>query len=136
MKLVFSFLFFILVLCFGSNQDKCHKNTVVFRNNLFVSHSTLKVHCKSRNDDLGEHFVKFQDPAYNFSFHDHLALTTIFKCNLWKGARLEYHRNFTAYEGAPIYRCGALYTWDIRDDAIYLAKNDKPEQLMYSWIKG
>ncbi|KAL9290919.1 putative plant self-incompatibility S1 [Arabidopsis thaliana] len=57
MNLVFSFLFFIFVLCCVSKEDKCHKNTVAFQNNLFQSHSILKVHCKSRSDDLGEHFV-------------------------------------------------------------------------------
>lgn len=123
-------------MCCVSKEDKCHKNTVAFQNNLFQSHSILKVHCKSRSDDLGEHFVKFQDTAYNFSFHDNLLFTTIFKCNLWKGARMEYHRNITAYEGDLLYRCGALYSWDIRDDAIYLSENDNPEKLMYSWIKG
>lgn len=135
MNLVFSILFFILVLSFGSNESKCRKNTVAFQNNLFQSHSILKVHCKSRNDDLGEHFVKFQDPAYNFSFHDDIIFTTKFKCSLSKGAKMEYHKDFIAYEGDPIYRCGALYTWDARDDAIYLSKNGKEEKLMYSWIQ-
>lgn len=135
MNRVFSILCFIFVLSFGSNESKCRKNTVAFQNNLFQSHSILKVHCKSRDDDLGDHFVKFQDPAYNFSFHDNPFLTTKFNCNLSKGARMEYQRKFLAYEGAPIYRCGTLYAWDARDDAIYLSKNGKEEKLMYSWVK-
>lgn len=135
MNLVLSFLFLIFVSLFGSSEAKCRKNTVAFQNNLFLSHSILKVHCKSRDDDLGEHFVKFQNPTYNFSFHDDIIFTTIFKCNLWKGARMEFHKSFTAYVGDPLYRCGALYTWDARDDAIYLSKNGKAEELKYSWIK-
>lgn len=135
MNLVFILLSLIIVLYVGSNEAKCHKNTVTFQNNLALSFSILKVHCKSRNDDLGYHFVKFKDVAYNFSFHDHVILKTRFKCILWKGANLEYHKNFTAYEGDPYGRCGALYTWVARDDAIYFSTKGKPEKLMYSWIK-
>ncbi|CAN8270073.1 unnamed protein product [Cochlearia groenlandica] len=135
MTLVSTFGFLILALCFSSNESKCRKNTVVFNNDLSLTHSILKVHCKSKDNDLGDHFLKFQDPSYNFSFHDDLIFTTKFKCNLWKGVNLEYHKNFTAYEGAPIYRCGGLFTWNIRDDAIYLLEKGKHEMLMYSWIK-
>ncbi|ESQ51214.1 hypothetical protein EUTSA_v10017589mg [Eutrema salsugineum] len=135
MNLVLNFLFLIFVLCFESNETKCHKNTVVFQNNLSLSQSTLKVHCKSRDDDLGDHFVKYKDNTYNFSFHDGVIFTTRFKCNLRKGSNLEYHKSFMAYEGHPIHRCGALYKWNARDEAIYLSKNRKPEKLMYSWIK-
>lgn len=125
----------IIVLHFESNEAKCHKNTVAFQNNLTLSHSTLKVHCKSRDDDLGDHFVRFQDVAYNFSFHDHVILLTRFKCTLWKGANLEYHKFFIAYEGDPYCRCGAAYTWEARDDAIYFSTKGTLEKLMYSWIK-
>ncbi|ESQ51910.1 hypothetical protein EUTSA_v10017951mg, partial [Eutrema salsugineum] len=95
----------------------------------------LKVHCKSRDDDLGDHFLRFQDVAYNFSFHDHFIQYTIFRCILWKGANLEYHKNFTAYHADKYKTCGALYAWNARDDAIYLSITGKPEKLMYSWIK-
>ncbi|EOA18705.1 hypothetical protein CARUB_v10007283mg [Capsella rubella] len=138
MNLLFISLSFVISFYFRPTEPKCHKNTVVFQNNLTISHSILKIHCKSRSDDLGYHFLKFKDPTYNFSFHDHFLLTTRFKCILWKGAKLEYHKNFTAYEGdeaSPRGRCGGLYTWEARDDAIYLSKKGVIEQLMYSWIK-
>ncbi|EOA32444.1 hypothetical protein CARUB_v10015720mg [Capsella rubella] len=133
MNLAFSFLFFIILSCFGSNEAKCHKNTVAFRNSLSQSHSVLKVHCWSKDDDLGDHFLNFEGPTYNFSFHDSVFTGTSFTCNLYKGA---YQRTIVAYLGAAIYRCGALYTWVARDDAIYLSKNGKPETLEYQWIKS
>ncbi|CDY37743.1 BnaA04g19250D [Brassica napus] len=118
-----------------SSEAKCHKNTVAFQNNLTLSKSVLKVHCKSRDDDLGDHFLRFQDAAYNFSFHDHFILYTRFKCILSKGANLEYHKTFLGYEADKYRRCGALYAWEARDDAIYLSTKDEPTKLMYSWDK-
>lgn len=139
MNLLFIFTSFFIVFYVGLNDGKCHKNTVVFQNNLTFSHSIIKVHCKSRSDDLGYHFLKFKDPTYNFSFHDHFLLTTRFRCTLWKGIHMEYHKNFTAYEGdekSPRGRCGGIFTWDAQDDAIYLSTKGIVEKLMYSWIKN
>ncbi|KAF8098235.1 hypothetical protein N665_0270s0007 [Sinapis alba] len=136
MNLMFNILFLISSLCFGSNEAKCHKNTLVFQNSLTLSQSTLKVHCKSKDNDLGDHFVKFKDPAYNFSFHDNVVFTTEFDCYLfWKGANLVYHQTFIAYIDAYFFRCGALYVWNARDDAIYLSVDRKPEKIMHNWIK-
>ncbi|WZY82407.1 hypothetical protein YC2023_028791 [Brassica napus] len=91
---------------------------------LTSTQNPLKVHCKSKDDDLGDHFVKFKDPPYNFSFHDNVLLTTEFDCCLsWMRANMAYHQKFAAYIGADFFRCGALYAWNAREDAIYLSKN-------------
>ncbi|KAF8108804.1 hypothetical protein N665_0104s0119 [Sinapis alba] len=133
MKLIFIFLYLIFSLHVESNETACHKNTVAVQNNLSLTRSILKVHCESRDDDLGEHFLRFQDVAYNFSFHDNFILFTRFKCNLWKGANLEYHKGFVAYEAATFRQCSLLYIWEARDEAIYLSKNGEPMKLMYTW---
>uniref|UniRef100_A0A0D3B6V7 Uncharacterized protein n=1 Tax=Brassica oleracea var. oleracea TaxID=109376 RepID=A0A0D3B6V7_BRAOL len=39
---------------------------------------------------------------------------------------MAYHQNFAAYIGADFFRCGALYAWNAREDAIYLSKNRVP----------
>ncbi|WZZ55094.1 hypothetical protein YC2023_055201 [Brassica napus] len=116
-----------------SNEVQCHKNTVAVQNNLTLSRSILKVHCESRDDDLGELFLRFQDAAYTFSFHDNLVIQTRFKCILWKGANLEYHKTFMAYEEGAFRKCGLLYSWEAKDDGIYLSKNGEPMKLMYDW---
>ncbi|KAF8113825.1 hypothetical protein N665_0045s0065 [Sinapis alba] len=135
MNLFFNISFLIFTLCFGSSEAICHKNTLVFQNSLTLSQSIIDVHCKSKDDDLGHHFVKFKDPAYNFSFHDNVILTTEFDCSLyWNKNNLVYHQTFVAYIGADFFRCGALYIWNARDDALYLSKNRKPEKFMYNWI--
>lgn len=137
MNLLFNTLVLIIFLYFGSSQaGLCKKNTLVFQNSLAISQSTLKVHCRSVDDDLGDHSVLFNTPPYNFSFHDEIFLTTSFGCDLFhKGGNLVYRQSFRAYRGAYPFRCGLLYVWNARDDGIYLSKNRKPEKFMYNWIK-
>lgn len=117
-----------------SNLEKCRKHMIAIQNNLALSRSILKAHCVSKDDDLGDHFLRFQDVAYNFSFHDSLLLT-VFKCTLWKGDNFQYHQNFTAYRGGAYLHCGRFYLWEARDDAIYLSRNGEPMKLMYVWDK-
>ncbi|CAN6843178.1 unnamed protein product [Brassica oleracea] len=133
MKLVYIILYLIFSLHVELNEAECHKNIVDVKNNLTLSRSILKVHCQSRDDDLGEHFLRFQDVAYTFSFHDSFVVLTRFKCILWKGANLEYHKTFVAYEADAFPECGVLYSWEARDDGIYLSKNGGLMKLMYLW---
>lgn len=81
--------------------------------------------------------MKFDGSTYNFSFHDNILVFshTRYDCKVWKGANMEYHQSFRAYTGGIVIRCGALFTWDARDDAIYFSKKDEPEKLKYQWIK-
>ncbi|KAH0886706.1 hypothetical protein HID58_062802 [Brassica napus] len=83
-------------------EARCHKNTVAFQNNLTLSRTI------SKNDDLGDHFLSFHDGAYSFSFHDHFIQISRSKCVLWKGANLEYHKNFTGFEADKYKRYGPL----------------------------
>ncbi|CAH8368546.1 unnamed protein product [Eruca vesicaria subsp. sativa] len=136
MNFLFNTSFLISLLCFGSSEASiCPKNTLVFQNSLIRAQRTLIVNCKSKDNDLGDHYVKFKDPAYNFSFHDNVIFTTQFDCSLyWDQDNLAFHKTFAAYIGAAVYRCGALYVWNARDDAIYLSKDRKPEKFMYDWL--
>ncbi|KAF8050671.1 hypothetical protein N665_0554s0008 [Sinapis alba] len=137
MNLLINILFLIFALYFGfSETSLCPKNTLVFQNSLAISQSTLKVHCRSTDDDLKDHSVLFKAPAYSFSFHDDIILTTKFDCDLFhKGGNSIYSQSFRAYKGNYIIRCGALFVWNARDDGIYLSVDRKPEKFMYNWIK-
>ncbi|XP_022954425.1 S-protein homolog 74-like [Cucurbita moschata] len=42
--------------------------------------STLVVHCKSKDDDLGEHVIKAGD-KYFWKFHENVLQTTLYWCN-------------------------------------------------------
>ncbi|XP_023520951.1 S-protein homolog 1-like [Cucurbita pepo subsp. pepo] len=45
-----------------------------------MTDSTLVVHCKSKDDDLGEHVIN-AGGNYNWSFKENLLQTTLFWCN-------------------------------------------------------
>ncbi|KAF8105916.1 hypothetical protein N665_0151s0009 [Sinapis alba] len=63
----FFFVFLLLVSLFaGLSEARCRYNVLAIQNSLTSSHDTLQVHCKSRNDDQGVHFVKCNDHAYMF----------------------------------------------------------------------
>lgn len=42
----------------------------------------LVVHCKSKDDDLGEHIIR-HGGQYNWSFKENFWRTTLFWCNFW-----------------------------------------------------
>ena len=68
MKLVYIILYLIFSLHVELNEAECHKNIVDVKNNLTLSRSILKVHCQSRDDDLGEHFSEVSRRCIHFQF--------------------------------------------------------------------
>lgn len=117
----------------GLNKAVCRKNALEFQNNLAKSHSTLEVHCKSRDDDLGVHLVKFNDPAYTFRFADNVFIETRWDCDLRQGPKMEYFQSFRAYNGGQPRKCGETDTWIAKDDGIYLLRNGKPVGTKIDW---
>ncbi|WZZ73041.1 hypothetical protein YC2023_084411 [Brassica napus] len=113
----------------------CHKNALAFENNLAKSHSTLQVHCKSRDNDIGVHLVKFNDPAYTFRFGDNVFLRTKWDCDLRQGPKMEYFQSFRAYNGGFTRKCNETDTWISKDDGIYLSRNGQPEEKGFDWTK-
>ncbi|KAF8104479.1 hypothetical protein N665_0172s0109 [Sinapis alba] len=131
-----SFVFVLTIVLFvGLNEAVCHKNTLAFQNNLAQSHSTLEVHCKSRDNDLGVHLVKFNDPAYTVRFNDNVFIRTRWDCVLRQGPKMEYSQSFRAYNGGVIRKCNERDTWISKDDGIYLSTNGKPEEKKLDWTK-
>ena len=45
-----------------------------------VYESSLTVHCKSKDDDLGKHILDYRK-KYNWGFYENLQLSTLFWCN-------------------------------------------------------
>ncbi|CAN6816751.1 unnamed protein product [Brassica oleracea var. botrytis] len=74
----FSFVFLLTIALFvGFHEAKCRKNTVSFQNKLAKSHSTLEVHCKSKDDDLGVHRRRTGNiSCYVFRFGDDIFIRT------------------------------------------------------------
>ncbi|CAN6808766.1 unnamed protein product [Brassica oleracea] len=132
----FSFVFLLTIALFvGFHEAKCRKNTVSFQNKLAKSHSTLEVHCKSKDDDLGVHRVKFNGHAYKFRFGDDIFVRTKWDCLLRKGPKMEYAQGFRAYTGGFARKCGESYMWIAKDDGIYLSRNGKRVGQKLDWSK-
>ncbi|KAF8105037.1 hypothetical protein N665_0163s0010 [Sinapis alba] len=132
----FSFVFLLVIALYaGLSEAWCRKNVLAFQNSLDSSHDTLQVHCKSGNDDLGIHFVKFSDHVYSIRFRDNVFIGTYWDCIIQHGSKMEYVLNFRAYTSRPVRRCGQFHTWIAKEDGIYFSKNGKPEGKKYDWTK-
>ncbi|CAI0559513.1 unnamed protein product [Linum tenue] len=61
------------------------KKTVTIANRL-KSKATLKLHCRSRDDDLGVRYLRY-DESYHFKFRTDIFFRTLFYCSFeWPGS--------------------------------------------------
>ena len=97
--------------------------------------STLNVHCKSKDDDLGEHVLRVGD-NYNWSFKENFWITTLFWCRFSsKYGQVSGDVFWTAKwdwfnEQCAHHNC----TWTCRDQGIYMYfESLKAFRLMYNW---
>lgn len=68
------------------------KRVVMITNNTSEGRFDLTVHCKSKDDDVGEH-VPSPNQSYSFSFHDKLFGQTLFYCSFkWNNGGLHFVR--------------------------------------------
>ncbi|KAL8538707.1 hypothetical protein ACS0TY_000646 [Phlomoides rotata] len=94
----------------------------------------MKVHCRSKNDDLGEHFLNPKDD-YKFSFCDNIFLRTVFSCNLSWGNKEADFKAFTSEDSYDIC-IRDICTWEARPDGIYVSDRRSGGFIkMYDWKK-
>ncbi|KAL8494683.1 hypothetical protein ACS0TY_025499 [Phlomoides rotata] len=92
----------------------------------------LKVHCRSKDDDLGDHFLKEFDD-YNFNFCNHISGRTLFTCNIWWGNKQVGFQAFTNKSRFHICIRGDC-TWEARYDGIYVSDKDSGGYIKkYDW---
>ncbi|PIA36603.1 hypothetical protein AQUCO_03300066v1 [Aquilegia coerulea] len=93
--------------------------------NRIVPNSILKLHCKSRDDDLGEHFIPL-DKSWEWKFQVNFILhSTLFWCNMeWQDpvTKSVLRASFDAYnarkESEFVNNCNRC-AWVARQDGIY-----------------
>ncbi|KAL8551097.1 hypothetical protein ACS0TY_000250 [Phlomoides rotata] len=91
----------------------------------------MKLHCRSKNDDLGDHFQNPTD-VYNFSFCDNYFGGTLFSCQLWWGNKevgFNAFRSKDQNENCDDGQC----TWEARPDGIYVYKKYGGFTKKYDW---
>ncbi|KAG2331596.1 hypothetical protein Bca52824_002776 [Brassica carinata] len=97
------------------SEVRCRTQVLVFQNSFASTHDTLQVHCKSGNEDLGVHFVKFTDFVYVIRFVDNTTTGTYWNCLIQHGPKMEYFQNFRAYTSDPSGPC-CQHTWIAKED--------------------
>ncbi|XP_054786010.1 S-protein homolog 5-like [Prosopis cineraria] len=93
----------------------------------------LKIHCKSKNDDLGVHNLSFQS-TYQWKFRSNIFLrVTLFYCYMWWG---KVEGSFNVYEAARDDKKCEDCKWSIRTDGAYWFDPQNGHwNLLYRWPK-
>ena len=103
---------------------------VTIMNDLSSRH-TLLVHCKSKDDDLGNHTLEV-DRSYSWKFRVNLLANTLFWCNLSTSSNKHVSMEVFWPESKKDWlgaRCNyQLCVWLAREDGIYL--EDLPHRII------
>ncbi|XP_038718841.1 S-protein homolog 18-like [Tripterygium wilfordii] len=65
----------------------------------------LSLHCKSGNDDLGKHILKYHGDGYGFHFCSNVWGTTQFYCKFWDTKSCAYGGKFCNWVVRPSGPC-------------------------------
>lgn len=95
------------------------KYTIHISNEL-PPNSQLKLHCASKNDDLGNHTL-IVGQEYTWSFCENFIPNTLFYCDATWGSK---KCHFDAFSSAWNGRCshGKCY-WEAREDGFYMSSS-------------
>ncbi|KAJ8752291.1 hypothetical protein K2173_003927 [Erythroxylum novogranatense] len=87
-----------------------HRRTITILNEL-ENGLDFTVHCKSKNDDLGEHIVKPKG-SYQYGFRPNILRTTLFVCSFSWDADVHW---FNIYDGQdPFYNHCSVCIWLVK----------------------
>ncbi|XP_022143780.1 S-protein homolog 1-like [Momordica charantia] len=97
----------------------------------------LFVHCKSKNDDLGEHNLSV-GTEFNWRFRVNIWDTTLYWCYLQKpnGQSVSFDAFWVEKDSIWLYyKClESNCTWKAKDDGIYLRNNpDGRDVFVHKW---
>ncbi|XP_059654862.1 S-protein homolog 5-like [Cornus florida] len=90
----------------------------------------LIIHCKSKDDDLGEHTLSSGDD-FHWHFRVNFMRTTLFFCTMRWGQKV---LSFDVFDAAH-NRCKATLKcfWSIGEDGVYFGDGHSPNYLVYRW---
>ena len=89
----------------------------------------LTLHCKSKDNDLGQHTIK-SPQVYTFSFFPRFIGKTLFFCNFWWSSNTSSHY-FNIYDQDRDW-CKAC-TWHISESGVCLENDGLGRKLCYSY---
>ncbi|OVA10709.1 Plant self-incompatibility S1 [Macleaya cordata] len=131
---------FAILLVSESNSSKNFMVPTVHVSivNEIADKQILTIHCKSKDDDLGEHKLEYgQD--FHWKFHINLFGTTLYWCSMWwtdSNGRL-IQGSFDTYKADRDWiRCGRHCKYPVRQDGVYgYWEETQIYKLVYPWPK-
>ncbi|OVA13123.1 Plant self-incompatibility S1 [Macleaya cordata] len=112
---------------------KFNPKTHVYVTNSLPKDTNMVIHCKSKDDDLGEHSIPYNQ-TYTWSFHLNYSRSTLFWCRIgyWdaKAGRV-VQGSFKMYEFVRDFGCTLHCFRFVQTDGIYFGKDRKV--LKYQW---
>ncbi|KAK9755483.1 hypothetical protein RND81_01G028800 [Saponaria officinalis] len=111
----------VLVVAQSNNVTNCEfMKYIVHVVNDLPNNEALKVHCKSKDTDLGEHILGTSQEV-NWSFRVNVFCTTLYYCDMqWSKA----HGRFNVFEGIDADLTKACNykdcSWRVRVDGVFL----------------
>lgn len=121
------------------NAWQVYKMSVTIKNEL---PDVLGVHCRSKTDDLGLHYLQPRNGVYYFEFHSYFG-ATLFTCTFWHDefhSRASYttfwnsfpvwtDSGFVGNKKRPCEQC----VWTARTDALLRCENGAAPIPVYQW---
>lgn len=89
-------------------------------NKLPQNSAKLKIHCQSKNNDLGFHTLA-SEQDFHWSFCENLLPNTLFFCHFWWGSKKQTSLQVFNSEWKENCYTGYCY-WQARADGIYMSK--------------
>ncbi|KAL7148531.1 hypothetical protein ABFS83_06G184700 [Erythranthe nasuta] len=131
--LIFLFVHLMVLREFAAGCFITAKQRVYIISHLPRDSEPLKLHCVSRDDDLGFHTLH-TDEEFHWSFCESFLIPrTIFTCQLWWGSKKKSFDAFKQPWFEPVVRDHSY--WVARSDGIYFFDNGLPEGHIerYDW---
>ena len=102
-----------------------------------IQDSNILVHCKSKDDDIGDHYLSFND-EFNWKFCENFGQTTLFFCHFYWGSMEQV---FNVFDDDMYFMCigehdQSYYScnWSAMADGFYLYDfNSTTWMKQYDW---
>ncbi|WCJ25999.1 Plant self-incompatibility protein S1 family [Euphorbia peplus] len=133
MKII-AFYVLIVSLIFSSiPKFGLAKTTVIIHNDVGPG-EIVKVHCKSKDDDLGIHVVQFNQ-SYQWRFRVDWMDRTLFFCGIATRHGSGIYDIYKAKRDfrSPWRRCPHTCTWKVRNDGAHGFEEFGNEDLFFAW---
>ncbi|KAI3470519.1 hypothetical protein Pfo_027182 [Paulownia fortunei] len=132
-KIMFLFSFIVFNILQAS-AHKCFftwKVEVFVVNNLPSNSASLKLHCASKDDDLGNHMLK-TNQYFHWTFCENFFPNTLFFCHLWWGSK---QRTFDAFKSKWKQKYSGHDYWVVKSDGIYFSFFNSTKDFIkkYDW---